>query len=54
VKGTVTLRNGSVVRDVFIADGTVVKAGEYPVPPGGAFKPIPFGSDEIADVEDGS
>jgi hypothetical protein len=54
VKATVTLRDGSVVRDVFIAGGAVVKVGDYAVPPGGAFKPIPFASDEIATIEDGS
>ena len=54
VKAIVKLRDGTLVRDVFVADGRVVKVGDYPVPPGGAFKAIPFGSNDVADVEDGS
>lgn len=51
VKVTMTLKDGRVFRDVFVANGRVIKVGEYPVPPGGSFRPIPFTGAEIADLE---
>ena len=51
VRVVAMLKDGRVVPDVFVSGGEVVKVGVYPIPPGGAFRPLPFGADDIEDIQ---
>jgi len=45
------LKDGRVIPDVFVSGGEVVKVGVYQIPPGGTFRPLPFGADDIEDIQ---